>query len=38
MLIKVNDNATYHLIELDGMSLAIPIATKENQDIQEMVR
>ena len=28
MLIKVNDNAIYHVIVLDGMSLAIPIARK----------
>ena len=28
MLIKVNDNATYHLIELDGTRLALPLDLK----------
>ena len=28
MMMSANDNATYHLVELDGSRLAIPIAGK----------
>jgi hypothetical protein len=34
----VNGNGTYHLAELDGMRIAVPVAGKTDQGLQETAR